>query len=99
MSVNDLSKATDDQLIEEVLRRKSLACSIWSIEDVRPIVSEDCPELTDEQVVEVSAAFLKTIRRDLQDTLGSRGNEFIEDRWSIDSDAILSELGEPLSPR
>lgn len=90
-----LSNATDEQLIEEMMRRReTLVASIWTSEDTRPIIEEDdeCAHLTDDQKNDVAQEFLAYARRELQDALGNRGNDFLSDRWAIDSEEIIAKV-------
>lgn len=97
---NALSGFTDEQLIREIMsRRETIVASIWTVADTRGKIEEDdsCGHLTEAQIVEAGTALLQTIGRDLQDVLGSRGNEFIDDRWMVEADEILREV-DPAAP-
>lgn len=89
-----LTEATVDQLVDELMRRKEVVCSIWNAEDVRSFVSESeaANDMDDEKVEEACAEVLSRAGRDLQDHLGSQGNFFLQMFWEREGDDILRSV-------
>lgn len=96
MSAADiLDEFDDDELLEELIRRKrTLIPSIWNIEDFRPVIeeNEDCADFTADQVDTVLETFMTQASAPLQDILGERGNEFISDFWDLHKDDLITDI-------
>lgn len=93
-----LSQMSLASLVEEILRRPEVVASIWSGEDAVSVVSEDdtLPEMAEEQLQEIAAAFVVKAGEGLRDALGQRGNDYLADIWPLHRDEILEEvLGAP----
>jgi hypothetical protein len=95
-----LSKATDEQLLEEIRNRRQIVVSAWTVEDTISLVQEDedCEGLTDAQKEAVATMFLSHARGGLLDALGGRGNDYLGDRWAIDS-AEMIDLATASGPK
>ena len=78
-----LGVISTDELVAELTKRKGVVCSIWNEHDVLPMMEENerFSDLTDEQQVEYARDFLDTVSDGLQETLGTRGNAYLDDRF------------------
>ena len=90
----NLSEVSNDDLVDELLRRSGLVASIWNTEDTGSAIEEDedCPELTDEQFEQAAALLLARSRKGLQEVLAERGNEYLATRWVMVKEEILEEV-------
>lgn len=89
-----LKQFDTDELIAE-LRTRNLVLSIWNKDDFSPVIleDEDCADLTEEEVDQAADAALHEMKRNLEDHLGSKGNEFIADMWYADvRDTVMDAL-------
>lgn len=90
-----LAGFTDEQLINE-LRRRRLVVSTWSPEDLSFLDDEEGLEhLSAEELDAFKPAIFDRVSDGLYDILTNRGNTHLEDKWRIESDAIMAELKIP----
>lgn len=93
MSAVDLSAVSIEDLKNE-LRSRSMVLSIWAQEDVVSLIEEDeaCADFTEEQVEQAAILALDEMGRDLEEHLGSKGNEFTSDRWAVIREQIIAQV-------
>src|SRR5690606_32862477 len=87
----NLSGATDDELLSE-LRSRDVVLSAWSVEDVVPVIEEDeeFGAASDEEIRSLASDALAFTAKQLEDVLGSRGNEHLSDMWPAFKDEIIA---------
>lgn len=96
MDVETLKEFSDQDLLGE-LRRRGHVLSVWSAEDAKSAIeeSEEAAGLDEAALQEAAEALLDLGGRQLEDILGSRGNEALSDFWAMFKDDILSPDAAP----
>lgn len=96
-SVADLSGVSDEALVEELLKRTGLVCSIWNSEDVRSFIEDDeaTKDFTEEQINAACAEFLCRVSDELQGHLGDQGNFKLGLWWEINGADVLKAAAAP----
>lgn len=95
MSAMNLENVSDEDLVAELMRRKTIISSIWNIEvDFRPLIEEDadCDDLSDDQIGEAAKILFEECSGGLEDVLGQRGNSYTSDRWYDLKEDILAKV-------
>lgn len=92
---SDAFKEFSDQDLLGELRRRGYVLSAWSVEDARSAIENGDEEYDEALVQEMAEALLDRSDRQLEDILGSRGNEALSDMWAMFKDEIVQQATAP----
>jgi len=92
---SDTFKEFSDQDLLGELRRRGYVLSAWSVEDARSAIENGDEDYDEALVQEMAEALLDRSDRQLEDILGSRGNEALSDMWAMFKDEIVQQATAP----
>lgn len=97
----DLSRVSEEELIQELQNRGSILCSQWRAEHVLEIIENDdeCSELTKEEKQNLATSYLELMAPGLGEQLRERGFDFLEYMWDGKRDELMSAMTRSTSPR
>lgn len=91
-----LSLFSETELFSELSKRGAVVSS-WSDGDLSFLDDEAPEEVSDDELPALKSRVIELAKRGLEETLGSRGNEYLADWWSMHSDDALRAHEESLA--